>query len=204
MLAEIGSAIAPSCADAAGGGDAAEGYPFRWSVYRWLDGENATINRVADMNQMAIDLAQLLSAMQRIDPTAGPSPGPHNFFRGVSLARRDEATRAAIHSLGQAIDSDVAISAWETALRASEWERPPVWIHGDLDSRNLLVEHGRLCAVIDFDGLGVGDPACDVMVAWKLFSREAREIFRTQLSVDDSTWTRSRGEVAVEIPEAPH
>jgi aminoglycoside phosphotransferase (APT) family kinase protein len=171
----------------------AEGYPFPWSIYRWLESENTTIHCVTDMNQLAVDLAQFLAALQRIDPTDGPSPGPHNFFRGVSLARRDEATRAAIVSLGHAMDGDAVISAWEAALLAPEWERPPVWIHGDLDSRNLLVECGRLCGVIDFGGLGVGDPACDVMVAWKLFSGDARDIFRTQLSVDDSTWTRSRG-----------
>ena len=170
-----------------------EGYPFPWSIYRWLEGENPTIHCVTEMNQLAIDLAQFLVALQRIDPADGPSPGSHNFFRGGSLARRDEATRAAILSLGQAIDGDAVISAWESALRAPDWERSPVWIHGDQDSRNLLVKRGRLFAVIDFGGLGVGDPACDVMVAWKLFSREARDIFRSQLSVDDSTWARSRG-----------
>jgi aminoglycoside phosphotransferase (APT) family kinase protein len=170
-----------------------EGYPFTWSVYQWLEGENATIDRVTDVNQLAVDLAQFLAAMRRIDATDGPSPGPHNFFRGASLAARDEATRAAIAYLGQKFHTNELISAWEAGLAAPEWDRPPVWIHGDLDSRNLLVKGGRLCAVIDFGGLGIGDPACDVMVAWKLFSKEARNVFRRQLSVDDATWRRSRG-----------
>ena len=61
-----------------------------------------------------------------------------------------------------------------------EWERTPVWIHGDLDSRNLLVE-GRLSAVIDFGCLGVGDPACDVMVAWKMLSADTRDSFPGRL-----------------------
>ena len=171
----------------------AEGYPFAWSVYRWLEGETATVARITDLSRLATDLAQFVAALQRIDPTGGPSPGEHNFFRGVPLTRRDEATRAAVAALGQAIDGDAVTAAWEAALRAPEWERQPVWVHGDLDSRNLLVERGRLCAVIDFGGLGVGDPACDVMVAWKVLSADTRDIFRTALSVDEATWARSRG-----------
>jgi aminoglycoside phosphotransferase (APT) family kinase protein len=174
-------------------GTPAEGYAFPWAVYGWLKGENATVNSATDLNQLATDLARFLTSLQRIDTTGGPPPGPHNFFRGAPLVTRDKATRAAIASLGGTINADVATAAWDAALRAPEWKRSPTWVHGDLDSRNLLVDRGRLCAVIDFGGLGVGDPACDVMVAWKLFSSEARDIFRAGLSVDDSTWARSRG-----------
>jgi aminoglycoside phosphotransferase (APT) family kinase protein len=171
----------------------AEGYPFTWSVYSWLKGENATSRRITDLGQLAADLAQFVAALQRIDPSGGPSPGEHNFFRGVPLAERDAATRAAIASLEGKIDADQVAPAWEEALRAPEWNRPPVWIHGDLDARNLLVENGWLSAVIDFGGLGVGDPACDVMVAWKVLSADTRDGFRATLSVDEATWARSRG-----------
>lgn len=171
----------------------AEGYPFAWSVYRWLTGDDATMGRITDLRQLATGLAQFVAALQRIDPTGGPSPGEHNFFRGVPLARRDASTRAAIASLDGEIDVDAVTAAWEEALRAPEWQRPPVWIHGDLDSRNLLVENGRLSAIIDFGGLGLGDPACDVMVAWKVLSADTRDIFKTQLAVDEATWVRSRG-----------
>jgi aminoglycoside phosphotransferase (APT) family kinase protein len=171
----------------------AEGYPFTWSVYSWLKGENATSRRITDLGQLAADLAQFVAALQRIDPLGGPSPGEHNFFRGVPLAERDAATRAAIASLEGKIDADQVAPAWEGALRAPEWNRPPVWIHGDLDARNLLVENGWLSAVIDFGGLGVGDPACDVMVAWKVLSPDTRDGFRATLSVDEATWARSRG-----------
>jgi len=174
-------------------GTPAEGYPFLWSVYTWLKGENATVELVTDVKQLAIDLAQFLAALQRIDATGGPSPGAHNFFRGVPLKRRDEMTRTAIASLGQAIDREAVTAAWEAALRASEWERSPVWVHGDLDRRNILIAHGRLCGIIDFGCLGVGDPACDVMAAWKLLSAEARDVFRVALAIDEATWRRSRG-----------
>lgn len=171
----------------------AEGYHFEWSVYRWLEGENATIARVTDPSRLANDLAQFVRALQRINASRGPLPGDHNFSRGVPLAMRDEATRAAIASLGVSIDVGTVTAAWEAALRAPEWERPGVWIHGDLDSRNLLVQEGRLSAVIDWGGLGVGDPACDVMVAWKVLYPETRDSFRAALSVDEATWARGRG-----------
>ncbi len=171
----------------------AEGYPWEWSVYRWLEGETATAERIADLAQAATDLAQFVAALQRVDPTRGPSPGEHNFFRGVPLAARDAATRAAIGFLRGAIDVGAVTAAWEAALRAPEWQLPPVWIHGDLSSGNLLVMEGRLSAVIDFGCLGVGDPACDLMVAWTLLSGESREAFRAALAVDDATWARGRG-----------
>lgn len=98
-----------------------------------------------------------------------------------------------IRALGDEIDVAVVTEAWEATLGVPKWLRPPVWIHGDLDSRNLLVEEGRLGAVIDWGGLGVGDPACDVMVAWKVLSAETRHLFRSELSVDEATWTRGRG-----------
>ena len=171
----------------------AEGFPFEWSVYRWLQGKDLTVAPLTDLTRLATDLAEFVASLERIDPTGGPSPGEHNFLRGEPLVRRDESTRAAFASLGSAIDADGVTAAWEAALRAPEWQQAPVWIHGDLDARNLLVERGRLCAVIDFGCLGVGDPACDVMVAWKVLSAETRDVFRSHLSVDEATWARGRG-----------
>jgi len=174
-------------------GSPGEGYPWHWSVYRWLKGADATTGRIADLNQAATDLAQFVVALQRIDPAGGPAPGPDNFFRGVPLAQRDAATRSAIASLDGVVDTDAVTARWEAALKAPGWEGAPVWIHGDLSSGNLLVEGGRLTAVIDFGCLGVGDPASDAVVAWTLLSGESRDVFRAALSVDDATWTRGRG-----------
>jgi aminoglycoside phosphotransferase (APT) family kinase protein len=170
-----------------------EGYPFEWAIYRWLEGESATRDRVTDLGRAAGDLAQFLAALQRIDPSGGPPPGEPNSFRGVPLALRDEAVRTAIATLASAIDAAAVMRVWEAAVRAPEWTRAPVWIHGDLDARNLLARDGRISAVIDFGCLGVGDPACDVMVAWKMLSADAREDFRRALAVDEATWTRARG-----------
>ena len=174
-------------------GTPGEGYPWHWSVYQWLEGENATIEPFADPGQAATELAQFIAALQRIDPTGGPPPGPHNFFRGVPLAMRDPHTRAVIASLHGTLDASALTAAWEATLQAPAWDGPPVWIHGDLSPLNLLVKRGRLSAVIDFGCLGVGDPACDLQVAWNLFSAQTRNVFRTALQVDDATWARGRG-----------
>jgi aminoglycoside phosphotransferase (APT) family kinase protein len=171
----------------------AGGYPWTWSIYEWLEGETATRERIADPRTAAIDLAEFVSALRRIDATGGPAPSRFNAFRGVPLATRDESTRASIAALAATIDTAAATAAWETALRAPEWGRSPVWIHGDLDARNLLAREGRITAVIDWGCLGVGDPACDVAVAWKMLDAGARDVFRTALSIDDATWARGRG-----------
>jgi aminoglycoside phosphotransferase (APT) family kinase protein len=170
-----------------------EGYPWHWSITPWLAGENVTIERIADPRQAATDLARFIAALQRVDPSGGPPPGEHNFGRGVPLAQRDSRTREAIRALDGMLDTAAVTAAWDAALQAPAWHGPPVWIHGDVSSGNLLAVQGRLSAVIDFGGLGVGDPACDLMIAWTLFSGESREAFRAALSVDDATWVRGRG-----------
>ena len=169
-----------------------EGYPFPWSVYRWLEGEPAATGRIADLPEFATELALFLSALQRIDPAGGPTPGRHNFFRGGPLAVYDAETLQAIAALEGRIDADAATAAWEAALAAT-WQGPPVWFHGDVASGNLLVEGGRLSAVIDFGISGVGDPSCDLAIAWTFFEGESREAFRALLRPDDATWARGRG-----------
>ena len=169
-----------------------EGYPFNWSVYRWLEGQTATAGRIADVRRFATALAGFLRALQRIDPTGGPPPGRDNFFRGGPLTVYDAETRRAIAALEGRIDTEAATAAWEAALEA-RWQGPPVWFHGDVAAGNLLVEAGRLSAVIDFGISGVGDPSCDLAIAWTLFRGESRDAFRAALGPDGATWARGRG-----------
>jgi aminoglycoside phosphotransferase (APT) family kinase protein len=169
-----------------------EGYPFHWSVYRWLEGETATTERIADLGEFATSLAQFLVALQRIDATGGPPPGQHNFYRGGSLTVYDAETRQAIAALDGKIDTDAASAVWEAAL-AAKWHGPPVWFHGDVATGNLLIRDGRLSAIIDFGCSGVGDPSCDLAIAWTFFRDESRGTFRAALGPDDATWARGRG-----------
>ncbi|RCS24377.1 aminoglycoside phosphotransferase [Phyllobacterium salinisoli] len=168
-------------------------YPWPWSIYRWLDGEPASDFRIGDFVGFARALAGFLAALYRIDvdPDA-PPPGAHNFHRGGDLNVYDRETRAALVTMKGRMDTIVAEEIWTDAL-ASIWQRAPVWVHGDVSWGNLLVEHGKLCAVIDFGSSAVGDPASDLVIAWTLFSGESRETFRNTLSLDDDTWARARG-----------
>jgi aminoglycoside phosphotransferase (APT) family kinase protein len=173
-------------------GAPAAGYPWHWSVYRWLEGEVATTAHLADRPQFAKALAQFLIALWQIDPAGGPPPGLHNFFRGGPLTVYDSETRDALAVLNGRVDTGAATAVWEAALEAT-WRHPPVWVHGDIAAGNLLVREGRLSAVIDFGCSGVGDPACDLTMAWTFFSGESRETFRAALPVDGATWARARG-----------
>jgi aminoglycoside phosphotransferase (APT) family kinase protein len=168
------------------------GYPWHWSIYPWLDGEIATVGHIADCQQFAGVLAQFLIALQRIDAADGPPPGPHNFFRGGPLSVYDGETRQAIAVLDGQIDTDAATAVWEAAL-AAKWHGSPVWLHGDVAAGNLLVKDGRLSAIIDFGCSGVGDPACDLVIAWTFLKGDSRELFRSVISADKAMWARARG-----------
>jgi aminoglycoside phosphotransferase (APT) family kinase protein len=171
-----------------GRGDPADGYPWPWSVYRWLDGENPSPERIGGSWRAALDLGRFVASLQRIDATGGPPSS-----RGVPLVRRDPEVRAALVALRGVIDTAAATDAWEAALDAPLWHGPPVWVHGDLHEGNLLARHGRLCAVIDFGAAGVGDPACDMMPAWTFLSARTRDLYRDVVGADDATWARGRG-----------
>lgn len=172
-------------------GEPANGYPWKWSVYRWIEGDTAAPERISDLNDFASSLAQFLIALQHVDPTHGPPAGPHNFYRGGSLREYDAETTQAIAVLNDKINSQAATEVWRRALEA-DWRRPPVWVHGDLSAGNLLVQEGRLRAVIDFGMLGVGDPACDLAIAWTLFRGASRKTFRAMLPFDVGTCARGR------------
>jgi len=173
-------------------GEPADRYPWPWSISRWIEGDTATLANIDDLSQFATDLAQFLVALQQIDSTDGPPAGTHNFFRGEPLTVYDAQTKQAIDALGDRIDVDAASAVWEAALK-STWTGPPVWVHGDVSPGNLLVIDGRLSAVIDFGSSGVGDPACDLAIAWTLFAADSREAFRAAMGVDDGTWMRGCG-----------
>jgi aminoglycoside phosphotransferase (APT) family kinase protein len=168
------------------------GFPRPWSVYRWRSGELATAERVQDETRFAIDLAGFLSALHAIDPTGGPAAGAHSFFRGGPLTILDADTRQSIATLAHELDADAATAVWEAAL-ATVWERPSVWVHGDITNSNLLVMNGQLSAVLDFGCSAVGDPACDLAIAWTFFVGESRRAFRDGLALDEGTWARGRG-----------
>lgn len=168
-------------------------YPAAWSIVRWLDGEEARLDRLSDAIEAARALAAFVRALIAVDPTDGPAPGTHNFWRGAPLAARDELTRRCIRDSAGLVDMAAVTRAWEHDLAASAWDGPPTWLHGDLAPDNLLITGGRLNAVIDWGGLGVGDPATELLPAWNLFQSASREAYREALGFDGATWARGRG-----------
>jgi aminoglycoside phosphotransferase (APT) family kinase protein len=167
-------------------------YPWHWSVYGWIEGEVASPAAIKDMPRFACDLALFLRALWRIDTTHGPAAGTENHFRGGCLLVYDQEAQDAIAQLGTRINGKAASAVWQAALNA-KWNSAPVWVHGDISVGNLLATRSRLTAVIDFGLLCVGDPACDLVIAWTLFVGQSREAFNVGLSVDASTWARARG-----------
>ncbi|WP_163508024.1 aminoglycoside phosphotransferase family protein [Fodinicola acaciae] len=176
------------------------GYPWPWAIHPWLDGENPVVGQIGDPRQLAMELAAFVKALREIDTTGGPVAD-----RGLPLASRDAYTRDAIARSEGLIDTAAVTKAWDAALAAPRWDRPPVWIHADLSPGNILVRDGHLTAVIDFAALGVGEPACDLINAWNLLPASVRADFRAAVDVADATWARARGwALSIAIIQLPY
>jgi len=171
-----------------------KGYPWNWSIYKWLEGESANGLELSDahLETIAVQLAQFLSDFHKFDADGAPVPGLHNWWRAAHTSIYDAETRSLIEKLKDFIDVDNARSLWQRAIN-SKWERDPVWVHGDVASGNLLVKDNRLAAVIDFGCMGIGDPACDLTIAWTFFRGKSREVFKSEIGLGKDTWARARG-----------
>ncbi|HZU71314.1 MAG TPA: aminoglycoside phosphotransferase family protein [Acidimicrobiales bacterium] len=172
-----------------GQGVPGRGYPWPWSVCPWIPGRMAAVEPLSDPLQAAGQLGAFVAALH----LPAPPEAPHNPFRSVTLAGRDEVARATLAEVEALVDRRRVEAAWRQALEVTEWDGPPVWLHGDLHPANLLVADGRLSGVIDFGDLCAGDPAVDVVGAWMLFPPLARPMFAAAVGVDDATWRRGRG-----------
>lgn len=136
-------------------------------------------------------MAKFLQELQNIHNVKGPAPGQHNWWRGDHVSVYDQGAREQIAQLTGVIDADKAIKLWERASQTS-WNKPPVWIHGDFAIGNMLLQEGKLSAIIDFGGIALGDPACDLIIAWTFLKGKARDIFIQEMALDENTWLRAR------------
>jgi aminoglycoside phosphotransferase (APT) family kinase protein len=175
-----------------GRGEPGAGYRWPWSIYRWLPGETMESATTRDSTILARSIAEFLKALHAIPSQSGPPPGLHNFYRGGPLSHYDGEVRAALAKLGHRVDAPGLLSLWGRAT-ASQWRAHPVWLHGDLSPGNVLIQNGKVSAIIDFGSCGVGDPACDLAIAWSGLERSARAAFRHSLPLDPDTWERGRG-----------
>jgi aminoglycoside phosphotransferase (APT) family kinase protein len=167
-------------------------YPLPWSVNHWIEGETVTYSNIRDMNEFAEDLAKFLTELEAIDASNGVPAGEQNFHRGGDLAVYDTQTRMVIERLAGQYDQSLLREIWDLAL-ATPYRFSPVWIHGDVAVGNLLVREGRLCGVIDFGTMGVGDPSSDLVMAWNFFDANSRHLFLRRVGFGEDTMNRSRG-----------
>lgn len=177
-------------------GRPAEGYPWSWTVGRWIAGTVAADTPLSDPGREAHLLGRFVAALHR----PAPPDAPMNPFRGHPVA---QLTKRFEHNVAQlsGIDADRVRDAWGTVSVADEWRGPPLWLHGDLHAANILVSDGRVSGVIDFGDITAGDPATDLAVAWMLFEEPARDRFRRSADSsdpdgahsgdDDATWQRA-------------
>ena len=168
------------------------GYPWHWTLNRWLPGDPATRENIPDLCHFARQLGRFLIALQAVDSTGAPAPGEQNFHRGGALSTYEAETDRLLDQFRGLIDYRAAVQTWRRAL-GSHWEGSPVWVHGDVAPGNLLVRDGQLHAVIDFGQFAAGDPSCDLTVAWTLLDEAGRAVFRSRLQLDDLVWQRARG-----------
>ncbi len=175
-------------------GNPDENYPYGWSVNKWLEGDTLSHNNITDINEIAYELSGFLKELQSIEAIDGPPGGEHNYYRGCPLTafKFNEWTLTGLDTLGNLADRDKCLSIWNRAL-STEWTNEPVWIHGDVAPGNLLINNGRLSAVIDFGVMAVGDPAADLAIAWTFFDEKSREVFLNSIGLDKDTEDRARG-----------
>ncbi|MCP2636597.1 aminoglycoside phosphotransferase family protein [Microbacterium sp. HD4P20] len=191
-LPRLASSVPLRIPEVCGAGKTSELFGAPWSVYGWLDGQPASVSPIDDPVRLAGDVAEFLVALRQAPVTTdAPAPGLHSAFRGGPLKHWDDEMGDIIHRV-HGRERDVAAGIWRDALDA-EFTGPPVWFHGDVSVNNLLLTEGRLSAVIDFGCSATGDPACDTVMLWTLFTGRAREQFRRTLDVDKATWARGRG-----------
>lgn len=164
-------------------------FPYHFSINQWIEGDTVTHTNV-DKNQLAVDLAHFLHDLHKCDTQEGPQPGKHNFYRGGLLSVYHDETIQAIRNCVD-FDKDKCLSIWMKGIN-SEYKDKPVWIHGDLEVGNILVRKSKLVAVIDFGNMAIGDPACDVVMAWTYFDQRSRKIFLNTLNLDTQTIDRAR------------
>jgi aminoglycoside phosphotransferase (APT) family kinase protein len=168
-------------------------FPYYWSVVNWIEGQDASTATVSDWDQTACQLGAFVRALQNLKVTGVRKCGRENAYRGSALAVLDSWTRTSIGSVSEMFDRYAMLAVWEAALAVPVWDKEPVWIHGDIHAANIVVRNGQVTGIIDFDLSALGDPACDLALAWSYLSADTREFFFDAAEADRGTIRRGKG-----------
>ncbi len=166
------------------------GYPEQWGITCWLPGSHPATD--SSDTQLAVDLADAIAALRRV-PAVATNGLRH--YRGGPLTRYDRQMQRDVEACRQIkeldLDLTLAGEVWKQAVALPPGEMRS-WYHSDLVAENLLIEDNRLANILDFGGVGIGDPTVDLHGAWELFDHQAREVFRERLAVSEEDWLRAR------------
>lgn len=168
-------------------------YTSPWTICNWIDGQEAHLDNIDNVNDMAQQLAQFLTALHQVNIDGAPLASEDTGNRGVDLSLKHLGTSKAINGVSNEYDAKILTKIWQQARDQPKWQSAPVWLHGDIKPDNLIAKNGQLAAVIDFGLMAVGDPAVDLMLAWSVLPPTARAIFKAILQTDENTWARGRG-----------
>jgi len=159
-------------------GQPSEQFGWPWLIVPWIPGvtlEQSELDGAEPAESVAVALGAALAALHH----PAPDVAPHNPYRGIPLAERHPVTS---HRLGQLRSREPELGAtataiWQEGMDAPAWDGPPLWIHGDLHPRNLLVHNQQLAGIIDWGDISAGDPAYDLGVAWLAIPAQHRDAF---------------------------
>jgi aminoglycoside phosphotransferase (APT) family kinase protein len=187
-LPQLAAALPLAIPGPLGRGEPAEGFPFPWAVYSWVEGRNLSVREIREPQRAAVELAEFILAVRAVDAANAP-PG----LRRGSLRELDEWVRAGAAKMDAGYEPERLLAAWNETLDAPDWDGPPTWCHCDLDLRNIVFLEGKPSAVLDWGGAGIGDPASDGATAWKVLPAEARDAFWEALGANEAEIVRARG-----------
>ena len=165
------------------------GYPFHWSILKWIEGEAADIAPPDDSE--AASLANFLRQLHKLPLPENP---PANSVRGCPLSARQRDTERRMQNLADTgfITSGI-FAAWQRAV-AAPLAPSRNWIAGDIHARNVLTRRGKIAAFIDWGDMCAGDAATDLASIWALLDgAEARKAAIEHYGMDDDLLTRSVG-----------
>ncbi|WP_068409054.1 aminoglycoside phosphotransferase family protein [Labrenzia sp. OB1] len=191
-LATLGKNLSVEVPEVVAVGEPSKIFPLPWSIRRWVKGDTLESSAGVDQTALAFSLGSTLAELRNIPTGNGPYAGKHSFYRGCHPSVYGHDVQKSLEILEGKVDASLCLEIWQRSV-TSAWNDAPVWFHGDVAIGNIVVDKNTVKALIDFGTCGLGDPACDFVMAWTYFDVKSRRDFRSACAIDEDTWQRARG-----------